>query len=419
MAIPAVRLVSERPWLSGLIFRFDRWGDSLSDEAIRNPYPLMDRIRADGPVVHHPVYNQWFVTGYDEAKSVLSSPSTGLRGQLDVLLSVRPYSQLSPRAKDFMAHWLLFTDPPDHGRLRRLVSKAFTPARVRKLEPSVEELTDRFLDGLPRSGPFEVIEPFCSRLPVAVIGRMLGLPEERWEWSGRTTAEFVKLLSPFESFDPTEVSAAVDDVFDYYAALGRERATNPRDDLITALVQAEDGGDRLTSTELVSMIAFLMGAGHETTTNLLSLGLHHLASHPDQRAMLVGEPDRWPNAVEELIRFDTSVKAAVRTALVDIDVGGVTIPAGSNILIELVAANRDPRRFERPNELIVDRADPAPLSFGHGAHHCLGHALARTEARVGLQRFVERYPGYLVDGSSEVWRRSSVIRGLSRLVVVG
>lgn len=418
VVIPLVRQVANRPWLSRQMNRFDRWGDPLSVEASKDPYPMFDRMRADGPVAYSKLYQQWFVTGYAEARALLSSSDVGVADQIDLLHSVRPYSKLSPRSRRFMATWLLFIDPPDHGRLRRLVSKAFTPRRIRDMEPAVVDLVEQVLDDLPSTGGFEVMERFCARIPVAVIAHLLGLPEDRWEWSRRTTAEFVKLTNPFENFDPVAMDRTVDDIFDYYGSLADERRADPRDDLITALALAEDNGDRLSSLEVITMIAFLLGAGHETTTHLLGLSLYHLANNPDQRDRVVGNPDLWPNAVEELIRFDSSAKVTPRATLADVEIGGVTVPAGANVLVELLAANRDPRRFDRPNQLRLDRDDPSPLSFGHGIHHCLGHALARMELRVGLQRFLDRYPGYTVVESEVEWRRSVSFRGMHRMTIV-
>lgn len=417
LAIPALRAVMNRPRLAEALFRFDRWGNPLADDVVRDPYPLIERMRADGPVVHRAMYQQWFVLGYDEARQVLSSDASIVGNQSDTLLAVRPYTSLNPRAQRFFKNWLLLVDPPDHTRLRRLVSRAFTPARVRELEPSVEKLVDELITAMGGTGPIDVVATFNEPLPVNVIGTLLGLPRERWAWLRRTTAHIIQLLDPFTGFDPAAMNATIDEVFDYYGDLAEKRRSDPAPDVICALAAAEEDGDRLSSEELVAMIFFLMGAGHETTTNLLGTAIVALARNPEQRAMVRESPDRWPNAVEELIRYDTSVQVDPRATARSVELGGVTIPAGQNVIVNIAAANRDPRRFDRPNELVLDREDPAPLSFGHGIHHCLGAALARMELRLGLRAFVDAFGDYTIDESAIVWKRSLVLRGPKYLPV--
>ncbi len=418
IAIPAIRGVVSRPWLAKRLFSRDRWGNPFSDDVSADPFPVFELMRADGPVAYRALYQQWFVTGYEEAVSALSSDAFVTSDQIDVLLEVRPYSQLSPQAKEFFRLWLLFIDAPDHTRLRRLVSRAFTPKRVRDLSSKIEDRTDELIAGLAASdGPMEVVEGLCAPLPVAVIAEMLGLPRERWDWSRRTTRDLVQLLDPFTSFDPVALNATIADIHDYWGGLADQRLADPQDDLMTAMVEAEDDGDRLSRDELVALVAFIMGAGHETTTNLLGLSIIHLARNPAQRDLIRNKPELWPNAVEELIRYDSSVKISPRAAIRDVDLGGTTIPAGANVLVQLSAANRDPRKYDRPNELMLDREDPDPLSFGHGIHHCLGAALARLELRTGLEKFIEAFGDYEVDEDSIEWSGSATLRGPRRLVV--
>jgi len=377
----------------------------------------MELMRAEGAISHRKLYQQWFVCGYEEARQVLSSDAFITKTQADVLLVTRPYSQMTTQAKEFMSLWMLLVDPPIHTRLRGLVNRAFTPRRVAGLEARVEALVDEMVADMVAQDAPNVAEMMCRDLPVAVIADLLGLPRERWDWSRETTEHMVKLLDPFEYFDPADMSATIADIHDYWGSLADERRKDPQDDLMTALVQAEDEGDRLTRQELIAVIAFLMGAGHETTSNLLGNSILVLANNPDQRAKVRDNPDLWPNAVEELIRFDTSVKISPRATAREVTIEGTTIPAGQNVLVQLSAANRDPRRFDRPNELILDREDPSPISFGHGSHHCLGSALARMELRTGLSKFVDAFGDYTVDTDSIEWKSSPTLRGMSRLVV--
>ena len=421
LIFPAIRAVGSKPWLANLVFARDKWGSPLDPDTLADPYPVLERMRTDGPIVHRRIYQQWFVFGYDEARQVLSSDAVASANQIEILLEVSPYRKLSDRSKRFFTDFLIFLDPPDHTRLRRLVNRAFTPARVRDLEQRTVDLVAELLDDAVAEadgGPFDLVPALATPLPVNVIGTLLGLPRERWEWSRRTTAEIVKFLDPFRGFDARTMDAIVDDLFDYYGSLADQRRIDPQPDLITALVEAEDDGDRLSRDELIAMIALLAGAGHETTTHLLGLATLALERHPDQRRLVRDDPSLWPNAVEELVRYDSSVRSDPRHTLRDLTVGDTTIPAGSNVLIQFGAVNRDPRVYDRPNELILDRPDPNPLSFGHGVHHCLGAALARMELRAGLQAIVERFGDYTVDPDSLRWKQSATLRGPERLVLI-
>lgn len=415
--LPLVRGVVQRPRLASAFFRFDRWGNPFTEEIFRDPYPSYRKIRADGPVVYRALYQQWFVSGYDEAREVLASDKVGVGEQIEVLLDVRPYTGLSEQAAWLFRHFLLMLDPPDHGRLRSLVAKAFTPRRVADLEGRIRSLAIHQLDGLAASGEreWEMVEAFNLPLPVNVIADLLGLPADQWQWARRTTHRLVQLLDPFYSFDPDDVNQAAAEAWEVWGALADERRARPTADLFSGLVEAEEDGDRLSRDELVVMAAFLMGAGFETTANLLGNATVALAAHPDQRDLLRRSPDLWPNAVEELIRYDTSVRRDPRHTNAPITVGGVTIPAGANVLLLLDAANHDPRHCDDPDDLRLDRVDPRPISFGHGIHHCLGANLARLELRVGLQCLLEAAGDYTVDPEAVVWKRSATLRGPARL----
>lgn len=417
VAIPLIRAVVSRPKLADQLFKRDKWGNPFGDQANADPYPMLEAMRADGAITYRAMYQQWFVSGYDEARAILSSDAMGTSAQVDTLLDVRPFSQMSEQAKTFFSLWLLLVDPPDHSRLRRLVSRAFTPARVRDLQPDIEQLADRLIDDMADQASPDVIKGLCEPLPVAVIAQMMGLPEERWSWARETTEIGVQLLNPFASFDPDEISATVADMHEVWGRLADERLTHPQNDLVSALVAAEDGGSKLSRDELIAMIGFIMGAGHETTTNLLAMSILHLARNPKQRELVRSTPTLWPNAIEELVRYDTSVRVSPRSALREVDIDGVTIPAGSNVLVQISAANRDPRRYDHPNELLLDRKDPSPLSFGHGIHHCLGASLARMELGSALPRFIDAFGDYTIDEASIKWKQSPTLRGPSALRV--
>ncbi|MGI9598921.1 MAG: cytochrome P450 [Acidimicrobiales bacterium] len=428
VAIPMLRAIAKRPKLADFVFRFDRWGNALGPDRYEYPYPLYDRMRADGPVVERKLYQQWFVTGHEEAKQILSSSDVIVSPQRELLHEIRPSSKLSPTAKLFVDNLLLFIDPPDHTRLRKLVSRAFSPRQISRIEPAVEQLADRYVkDMLAHSGqerrPVDVVEHFTEPLPVNVICELLGVPEERWGWAAHISRHISMIGNLFTGYDPDACSRAIEDMRAYFVDLAEQRRDDPRDDLISGLALVDEDGDRLSDDELVGMVGLLMFAGHETTSGLLGNSILALAQHPDQRNLVRDNPDLWDNAIEELLRWDTPVQTDPRTASADIEIGGRRIEQGSNILVLPGAANRDPNFYDDPNLLRLDRPDPQPVSFGHGMHHCLGHALARMETKVAMRAFVNQFGDYTIaddPGSAEntvLWKQSIVTRGPIRLPV--
>ncbi len=412
-----IREVVSRPALAKALLGRDKWGNPFDPEVVADPYSTVHLALQDGPVAYRRLYQQWFVMGYDEAKEVLNRSDLTSGGQIDTLNMVRPYSQLSERSKLFFKTILPVTDPPVHPRLRSLVSRAFTPKRMEGLEAGVERLVDDLFTSMPTDGLVDVRQHFSVPLPINVIADMFGMPKALWPWVRDVTTRVVQLLDPFVAFDPADVDAAIDELYDVYGRLADERMENPTDDLLTALVQAEEDGERLSRDELIAMVATIMGAGFETTSGVLGASIIHLAANPDQRDLIRSRPELWPNAVEELLRFDTPVRVSGRQATVDFELGGETIKKGSNIIVSLFAAHRDPRHYEEPFELRLDRPNPRPLSFGHGVHHCLGSALARMEIRIGLQRFLDEFGDYSVEDHNVDWRPSTTLRNQSRLLV--
>lgn len=411
VAIPMIRQMVKHPKLLTALTLFDKWGNQFGPERASYPYPLYERMRAEHPVAHHRLYQQWFVTGHDQALEILASPKFQVSGQIETLLLVRPYSKLSQQGKDFFANLLVFQDPPDHTRLRRLVSRAFTPKQVARLEEPISSLAQEMVDAVRQDDAPELFGALTSPLPINVICELLGIPEHRWGWTHRITTSIVRLLDPFGGFDAAELSADIAELYDYFIDLSDERRKNPKEDLITGLAQANDDDDRFSNDELVAMIAVLMAAGHETTTGLLGNAIVALAKYPKQRDLIREQPELWPNAIEELIRYDTSVQMDPRMAVEDVEVGGSSIKAGENVLLVLGAANRDPERYDNPNELRLDRSDPRPISFGHGIHHCIGAALARMEMRIGLQTVLDTFGDYTIDPAAIEWKTSSTLRG--------
>ncbi|MEZ5377336.1 MAG: cytochrome P450 [Acidimicrobiales bacterium] len=420
---PALRYVAKRPWLARGLNPLLAPYNPFDPDRRSNPYPGYQLLRNEGPVMYHERLQGYIVSGYDEAEAVLRSPSVSVdrSGQL---LTVRPYSQLDDDVMAFFSTWLISIDPPDHTRLRKLISRAFTPRSIELLEPGVANQTNELLDDLARRSAdaalpasVDVMPTFADLLPIQVIGQLLGIPKSDWPWLKTISDEVVKFVDPLNGFDPSEMNRLVRELSTYFGDLAEQRRIEPGDDLFSRLIAIEEDGDRLTRNELISMLSLVMGAGHETTSSLIGNALLAIDAHPDARGLLLQRRDLDANAIEELLRFDSPVQVTQRTTLESIDVGGIRIPAGSDVTILLGAANRDPRRHDRAGDLVLDRHDPRPLSFGHGIHHCVGAALARMEGRVAVTSFVRRFPGYSVDRDEMRWKSTLTLRGPSSLPV--
>ncbi|MGI9616306.1 MAG: cytochrome P450 [Acidimicrobiales bacterium] len=414
--IPLLRGLVSRPRLTALAFSRDPWGNPFADDIVADPSPYIARMWEDGPVSFSKTFRRWFVIGYDECQLLANHLDAGIGPFLDTVLDdVRPYRNLAPETKEFFRNWMLSRDGEEHARLRKLVNRTFTPRCVAEQEPFVEAAVDELLNQIGDRPRVEMVAAFNRPLPVTVIGRMLGVPTEDTSWISEIVAAMSTFFDPFSKFDADLVDGAVADFRRYVLDLAQLRIEQPQDDLITALAQAEEDGDRLSEDELVANLGLLVFAGHDTTTYMLGNALIALAAHPEQRSLVRSEPELWPNAIEELLRYDTTAVAVSRETTEEIQVGATTIPAGAPIILQLNAANRDPRRWDDAYELQLDRTDPRPLSFGHGAHHCLGHALARMELRVALRAVIERFGDYTIDHVD--WRLSPTLRGPTTLTL--
>ena len=417
IALWVMRGLVKRPRLANAVFRFDKWGNILGPDRFVDPYPIYERMREAGPVSFSPFFQQWAVVGYDEAREVLSSASFGVAAQLDLLLEARPYADLADSTKLLLRNTLLFTDPPLHTRLRSVVNRAFTPRQMARLEPSITEIANRLLVDMADDPEPELMTGFAEPLPINVIAELIGVPREQWAWVKETSTKLRRVTDPFVVVDPASVDATCDDIARYYGDLADQRLADPRDDLLTSLVQAEANDATIDRAELISIIAILMLAGHETTTGALGNSIVALARHPDQRRLVRENSELWPNAIEELLRFDTAIHTDPRAANETTVIAGQTIKKGQNLTVMLGAVNRDPRRFTNPNQLILDRDDPVGLSFGHGIHHCVGAALARLELRIGLQAVVDTFGDYTIDDTRLTWKTSLAFRSPTHLSV--
>jgi cytochrome P450 len=381
----------------------------------RNPYPTLHEIRAAAPVLRSSL-GMWVLTRYEDCHAVLRDPRCG-----------KDWPGMMTRAgfDDWQAHpslqygdsTLLFANPPQHTRLRRLVARAFTPRTVEKLKPRIADTVDRLLEPLAEAGGGELLDALAFPLPVTVIGELLGVPEsDRAPFRDAVRANTRTLEMNVTREDIEAADAAAEWMTGYFEKLLAEKRRRPGDDMISAMALAEEGGDRLSDDEIVGMSLLLFGAGFETTTNLIGNGIHHLLEHPDQMALLRSDPSLIANAVEELVRYDGSILLSGRAAFEDIEVAGQRIEAGAGIVTILGAANRDPAKYEDPDRLDVRRSAVEPLSFGSGIHYCLGANLARGEAVLTIGKLLERFPRIERAGAAE-FRDQFVFRGLESLPV--
>jgi len=390
----------------------------LAPEFIRDPYPAYERLRTTDPM-HLTPFGSFVASRHAEASLVLRDKRFG---KDFVNRSVRRYGDAIMDEPVFrsMSLWMLQQDPPDHTRLRGLVVKAFTARRVEDMRPRIQEIVDQTLDAVEPRGHMDLIMDFAHRLPVTIICDMLGIPEEHREMFHQRSGDGGRLLDPVP-LSPAEIAEGnagnrMSEL--YFKQLFELRRKNPGDDLTSQLLQAEQDGSKLSNEELTANIILLFGAGHETTVNLIGNGLLALHRNPDQLALLKARPELIGNAIEEFLRYDSSVQLTGRVALEDIDdLGGRKIPKGDLVLCLLGSANRDPAVYpDRPDSLDITRPNVKPLSFGGGIHHCLGAQLARIEAEIAISTLLRRLPDLRLDDAQDPqWRPTFVLRGLKQL----
>jgi cytochrome P450 len=390
----------------------------LSPEFIRNPYPHYERLRTTDPM-HLTPLGMYVASRHAEASLVLRDKRFGKEYAERSIRRYGPKIMEEPVFRNF-ALTMLQQDPPDHTRLRGLVVKAFTARRVEDMRPRIQQVVDETLDRIIPQGKMDLIEDFAFRLPVTIICDMLGIPDEHRETFYAGSRDSGRILEPVP-LSPEEISqgnARTAMGAMYFQQLFELRRKNPGDDLTTQLVQAEEDGSKLSNDELTANIVLLFGAGHETTVNLIGNGLLALYRNPDQLALLKANPSLITNAIEEFLRYDSSVQMSGRVALEDIeDLGGKRIPKGESVLCLLGSANHDPAVYpDHPERLDITRPNVRPLSFGGGIHFCLGAQLARIEAEIAISTLLRRLPDLrLDDAENPEWRPTFVLRGLKRL----
>ena len=383
-----------------------------------NPYPAYAALRAEDPVHFSAAIQAWVLTAYEDCERVLrdvetfSSSSYTASGQLA--------TALQQQRREFPlgeAPTVLNSDPPVHTRLRTLLNRAFTPRAIEGLRAHIEEIAASLLAGADRAGGrFDAVTGFAQPLPIIVIAELLGVPpgdrDQLKEWS-TAIANTTNVLNTEGAL--AAARQATVELIAYMDEVVAQRRAAPGADIMTALVQAEEGGERLSHDELLAFSILLLLAGHETTTNLIGNGLLALTEHPEQAARLRAEPALLPSAVEEFLRYDSSVQGAVRFARQTAEVGGRTIEQGSTLLLLVGAANRDPAQFPDPDTLDVARSPNRHLAFGRGIHFCLGAPLARLEGDVAFRALLERFPELRVAEGGAERSGTLVLRGIGKL----
>ncbi|MCV7009303.1 cytochrome P450 [Mycobacterium gordonae] len=402
---------------------FDLFLPLRSAGSLENPYPIYSVIRTVRPVLEVPVPNYagpgvWMLTRYRDVHSVLRDPRFSverlraplMRDNLDRMPEFLRQSATGMRS-------MLIMDPPDHTRVRKLVNQAFTPKRVAALRGHIEVIVRELVDEAQAKGSFDLIHDVAEPLPAIVIAELLGVPaEDHRQFRQWSSAMINGFASPGAEARATGAEAARQ-IFDYLADIIAARRRAPREDLISAMIAAQEERDALTDAELLATGNLLLLAGHETTTNLIGNGTLALLREPDQWKRLGKEPALLPTAIEELLRYDGPVQATVRVALEDVAIDDQVIPEGSLVLVSIGSANHDPDTFENPDQLDLARVPNPHLAFGFGTHFCLGAPLARLEARLALDALTQRFPGLSLMNDRPVYRTNPVLRGLTSLDV--
>jgi cytochrome P450 len=383
-----------------------------------DPYPIYRQLRERGPL-QLPDSNLMVFSSFADCDEVLRHPSSCS----DRLKSTVAQQAIAAgqEARPFGTPGFLFLDPPDHTRLRKLVSKAFSPKVVRALETDITALVDALLDAVATAGRFEVIADLAYPLPVAVICRLLGVPiedEPKFSWASALLAQG---LDPFIAFtgQPQGFEERMEAglwLRGYLRDLLRQRRADPGEDLMSGLIAVEEAGDQLTEDEIVATCNLLLVAGHETTVNLIANAVLAMLRHPEHWAALGRDPSRAPAIVEETLRYDPPVQLVGRIAGEDMSIGGVDIPRGETMMLLLAAAHRDPAVTERPDEFDPTRAAIRHLAFGLGPHFCLGAPLARLEANVALSAVTKRFPNARLE-TEPAYKPNVTLRGVADLVV--
>jgi cytochrome P450 len=365
----------------------------------RDPYPTYEWLRERAPVYHNQRMDFWALSRFDDVLAGLHDPAT-----------YTSTGGVAIEHTDSALKSMIELDPPEHTQMRKLIARRFTPRRIAELEPRVREWTSTLLDSLEGRSRFDVVHEFSALLPTTVVGTMLGIPPDRHDDARHWTDD----LLTREPANPVPPPAAAEGAMNM-AVMAHElsiaRRARAADDILSVLVDAEIDGVPLSDEQVIGFCLLLIAGGHETTSKLIANGVRMFASHPEQRDAVLADPELMVGAIEELLRYTSPTQYMARTVTRDVELHGTVMPEGAKVALLLGSGNRDPREFDRPDDFDITRANPRILAFGHGAHVCLGAAVARLEARVALQEFLARYPRYGVDEAAIEFLHSGNVQG--------
>lgn len=390
-----------------------------------NPFPEFARLRVEDPVHWSSAMKAWIVTRHADVKQVALNNRQISADRLTPFFKTNPEYQRGSIESlvRYLNHWMVFRDPPDHTRLRRLFNKAFTPTSVENLRPNIEDIVAHLIDGMQakakRGETVDYIADFAYPLPASVIMDLLGVPRADLErvkvWSDDIALFIGTAQVAGNKYLRAESGAKA--MSDYFRVLVEDRTARPHDDMISHLVLARDDRDALSTDEIIGTAILLLFAGHETTTNLIGNGFLYSMKHRGEWKRLIADPSLAPTAVEEFLRYDGPSGAFARVAAADLEMGGKTIREGQRIFAFMNSANRDPDAFDDPERFDIGREPNAHLTFGHGIHFCLGAPLARLEAQIAATRLAERLPHIRLSGGDPEWHDSLILRGVKGLPV--
>ena len=389
----------------------------LSPEVRKDPYPYYAAMRRESPI--HPLVPGaplYAITRHADVIHILHHPEQFSSRALQAALQgggvgIGPNSGALAGHRLLSSPMMIATDPPDHGRLRRLVNRGFTPRRIAALEPRMREIANQCLDEAIHDGELELVRGLNVPLPVKVIAEMLGVERDRVDqFKAWSDAFVIGLSGAAGQYAPEDVRKAADEMADYFERFAAERRANPKDDLISVLTQAEEG-DALSTGELISFVALLLIAGNETTTNLIGNGVKALLAHPDQLARVTADHKLIPALVDEVLRYDSPIQALPRSNADAVELPSGKVPANSTLLVFYAAANRDDEQFPNAEQFDIDRSTQEHVAFSHGIHYCLGASLARLEAKVAFETLFTRCKNMKLAADSVPMLDSAVLRG--------
>ena len=403
--------------------KFDPFNPANRD----NPYPVYKQMREEAPVFKNDEYGEVFVSRHVDILPILRDADRFSSDSSNIAPELLPQREDGTPDTAQLGGFLggkvmLFSDPPDHTRLRRLAQHAFTPKAVDSWRPRVRALVDDMLGDVGPGDEFEVMDNLARPLPVFVIAEILGVPVEDREQFAAWSIPLARMIDPDTNLGDADFMKAMQAAMEfvqYFNGLIEERRTHPRDDVVSVLVAAEEEGDRLAHDELLANLILLLVAGHETTSNLIGNGTLALCNFPEARDEFAADPDGLAKtAIDEFLRYDSPVQFTVRTAMTDTAIGGVPLAKGHQALLMLAGANRDPDAFERPEELVLTRSPNNHVAFSNGIHFCLGAMLARMEGQEAFPALIKRLPKLARTGDL-VYRPNMTLRGLAELKVTG